>query len=178
MFLTSVLQLHTGHHSGFSSLFVNLLHSSVETFLNVFYCLIVGWNDTYTLGNSFGCEGMITCKHNKIDPSTLAQWTEGHQSLRAHKAEVGGQKGHGICSMNRFLETQLLASRMTETKNVAPPSHLAMYTLWKALPCPCPEACSRTLIKMVLYFSKISWSWGSTCHWCHPSHVWGAESCW
>lgn len=33
--------------------------------------------DTYTLGNSFGYERTTTHNHNNLDPSTLAQWTEG-----------------------------------------------------------------------------------------------------
>lgn len=46
--------------------FVDLLHSNTAAFCDVFHCLIVGWYDSYALGNGFGCDRMITCNHNNL----------------------------------------------------------------------------------------------------------------
>lgn len=50
-----------------SSPLVNLCHSNVEAFCNVFHRLTVGGNDTYTLGNSFGCDWMIASNHDDLE---------------------------------------------------------------------------------------------------------------
>lgn len=47
--------------------FVDLLHSDIAAFCDVFHRLVVGRYDSYTLGNSFGGDRVITCDHDNLE---------------------------------------------------------------------------------------------------------------
>lgn len=68
---------------------VDLTDRDVEAGSNVFYCLITFRDDAYTLGNSLGCDWVITSHHDNLQHSKTmiskimcdASWSKARISL-------------------------------------------------------------------------------------------------